>query len=93
MSIDKMHTMHELELTAMLERAAQKGATEALSRIGLQDENAGQDIYALRDMIKVMRQLRSSILNKIVSVIIVTFATFFALGIGKWVLDLRVFGK
>ena len=39
------------EIEAMLQQAAQQGAREALTRIGLSDDNAPHDVRELRQLI------------------------------------------
>jgi hypothetical protein len=93
MSVEKIHQLYPSELSALLEQAAQKGATEALARLGLHDESAPQDIYALRDFIKVIRALRLSILNKIVSILLWVILTVIVTFAGVSILGLKIPGK
>lgn len=85
--------IQHFELVALLEQAAQKGATEALARLGLQDDDAGQDIHALRDLIRLLRHTRMTFLTKIVSAMATALLILVALGLGKWMLSLGVIPK
>ena len=49
------------ELEAMLDRAARRGAKEALSSIGLLDENAHKDMTEMRSLLEAWRDTRKSI--------------------------------
>ena len=49
------------ELEAMLDRAARRGAKEALSSIGLLDENAHKDMTEMRSLLEAWRDTRRSI--------------------------------
>ena len=49
------------ELEAMLDRAARKGAKEALRSIGLLDETAHKDITEMRNLLDSWRETRRSI--------------------------------
>jgi hypothetical protein len=49
------------ELEAMLDRAAKKGAAEALRSLGLQDENAAGDIRDMRGLLEAWRMTKKSI--------------------------------
>ena len=51
-------TLTPEELEAMLDRAAKKGAKQALSSIGLHDETAGRDISEMRNLLDTWRDTR-----------------------------------
>lgn len=68
--------MTDAELELMLERAAKKGAAEALHDIGLQDDNAIHDIYELRNLLDSWRTTKRNIWATITK-----FATVAALGV------------
>ena len=66
---------HE-ELEAMLDRAARRGAKEALRSIGLLDDDAHKDITEMRSLIEAWRDTRKSIwatITKLVTVAVLTF--------------------
>ena len=66
------------ELEAMLDRAARRGAKEALSAIGLHDTNAAKDINEMRDLLDVWRDTRKGIWNTFVKVTTIAIITFIA---------------
>ena len=53
--------MTDAELELLLERAAKKGAAEALHDIGLQDENAIHDIHELRTLLDSWRSTKRTV--------------------------------
>ena len=57
-------TLTPEELEAMLDRAAKRGATQALAAIGLHDENAAVDVREMRSLLEAWRDTRKSIWNK-----------------------------
>ena len=66
------------ELEAMLDRAAKKGATEALRSLGLQDESAANDIRDMRNLIDAWRMTKKSIWATPVKLGTVAVLTFIA---------------
>ena len=64
------------ELEAMLDRAARRGAKEALSAIGLHDTNAAKDINEMRDLLEAWRDTRKGIWTTFVKVTTVGLLTF-----------------
>lgn len=75
-------TMTKLELEQLVERSARRGAKEALSSIGLHDEDAGKDIHDLRQLIDGWRDVKKSVVT--------TFVKWFVLvilgiiSVGAW---------
>ena len=64
------------ELEDMLDRAARRGAKEALRSIGLLDDAAHKDITEMRSLIEAWRDTRKSIwatITKLVTVAVLTF--------------------
>jgi len=57
--------MTDQELEELLDRAAKKGATEALHEIGLQDENAIHDIHELRGLLDSWRSTKRTVGNTV----------------------------
>ena len=51
---------HE-ELEAMLDRAARRGAKEALRSLGLQDADAQRDLHEMRSLLEAYRDTKKSI--------------------------------
>lgn len=71
-------TITNEELEAMLDRAAHKGAKEALSSIGLLDDSARIDITEMRSLLEAWRDTRKSVWNTLTKVITVSILTFIA---------------
>lgn len=68
---------HE-ELEAMLDRAARRGAKEALRSIGLLDDDAHKDITEMRSLIEAWRDTRKSIWSTVTRLATVAVLTFIA---------------
>jgi len=66
------------ELEALLDRAARKGAKEALRSIGLLDDDAYKDITEMRNLIEAWRDTRKSIWSTFVKLSTVGILTFIA---------------
>ena len=66
------------ELEAMLDRAARRGAKEALRSIGLLDDDAHKDITEMRSLIEAWRDTRKSIWSTITKLVTVAALTFIA---------------
>jgi len=66
------------ELEKMLDRAARKGAKEALASIGLLDDSAQKDIVEMRSLLEAWRDTRRSIWTTTIKVTTVAVLTFIA---------------
>ena len=66
------------ELENMLDRAARKGAKEALASIGLLDDSAQKDIVEMRSLLEAWRDTRRSIWTTAIKVTTVAVLTFIA---------------
>ena len=66
------------ELEEMLDRAARRGAKEALRSIGLLDDDAHKDITEMRSLIEAWRDTRKSIWSTITRLVTVAVLTFIA---------------
>ena len=66
------------ELEAMLDRAARRGAKEALRSIGLLDDDAHKDITEMRSLLEAWRDTRKSIWSTLVKISTVGILTFIA---------------
>jgi hypothetical protein len=66
------------ELEEMLDRAARRGAKEALRSIGLLDDDAHKDITEMRSLLEAWRDTRKSIWNTTIRVATVSVLTFIA---------------
>ena len=66
------------ELEAMLDRAARRGAKEALKSLGLQDDDAHKDIVEMRTLLEAYRDTKKSIWNTAVKISTVALLSFIA---------------
>ena len=66
------------ELEAMLDRAARRGAKEALASIGLLDDNAHKDMTEMRSLLEAWRDTRKSIWTTVIRLTTVALLTFIA---------------
>jgi hypothetical protein len=66
------------ELEDMLDRAARRGAKEALRSIGLLDDDAQKDITEMRSLLEAWRDTRRSIWSTITKLVTVGVLTFIA---------------
>jgi len=73
-----MADLTEEQIEAMLDRAAKKGATEALRELGLQDEDAASDIKEMRGLLDAWRLTKRSIWATTVKMGTVAVLTFIA---------------
>jgi len=73
-------TISHDELEAMLDRAARRGAKEALRSIGLLDDDAHRDITEMRSLIEAWRDTRKSIWTTAVNYIGISTGGTYARG-------------
>ena len=66
------------ELEAMLDRAARRGAKEALRSIGLLDDDTHKDITEMRSLLEAWRDTRKGIWTTVVKITTVGVLTFIA---------------
>jgi 2-iminoacetate synthase ThiH len=66
------------ELEAMLDRAAKRGAAEALRSLGLHDEGAANDIRDMRSLLDAWRMTKKSIWSTTVKMGTVAVLSFIA---------------
>lgn len=66
------------ELEAMLDRAARRGAKEALASIGLLDEDAHKDITEMRSLLEAWRDTRKGVWGTFVKVTTTALLMFIA---------------
>ena len=71
-------TLSAEELEEMLDRAARRGAKEALAALGLHDDSAGKDINEMRDLLDTWRDTRKGIWSTIVRMATIAVLTFIA---------------
>lgn len=74
--------MTQQEIDALLDAAAERGAKRALERLGLHDEDAGNDIRDLRNLIESWRSARSTVLKTVTQWI--TLGVLGAIALGAW---------
>jgi hypothetical protein len=79
--------MTETELEALLDRAAKRGADEALRRIGLGDEGAGDDVRQVRSLLDAWRTAKHvtghAAMEVVKKIVAWTFFAFIILALGK----------
>ena len=66
------------ELEEMLDRAAKKGACQALKDVGLHDEDARKDITEIRSLLEAYRDTKRGVWNTIVRVTTIAVLSFIA---------------
>ena len=66
------------ELEAMLDRAARRGAKEALKSLGLQDDDAHKDLHEMRNLLEAYRDTKKSIWSTVVRISTVALLSFIA---------------
>ena len=66
------------ELEAMLDRAARRGAKEALRSIGLLDDQAQKDITEMCGLLEAWRDTRKGIWTTVVKITTIGVLTFIA---------------
>ena len=66
------------ELEGMLDRAARRGAKEALRSIGLLDDTAQKDITEMRSLLEAWRDTRKSVWSTVTCLVTVAVLTFIA---------------
>ena len=66
------------QLEEMLDRAAKKGASEALRELGLEDQDAANDIRDMRGLLEAWRYTKKSIWATTVKMGTVAVLTFLA---------------
>ena len=71
-------TLSHEELEEMLDRAARRGAKEALRSIGLLDDDAHKDITEMRSLLEAWRDTRKSIWSTTIKLVTVAVLTFIA---------------
>jgi 2-iminoacetate synthase ThiH len=66
------------ELESMLDRAARRGAREALKSLGLQDDDAHKDLHEMRTLLEAYRDTKKSIWSTVVRISTVAVLSFVA---------------
>jgi hypothetical protein len=66
------------ELEDMLDRAAKRGATQALAAIGLHDDTAAKDIHEMRSLLDAWRDTRRSVWSTVIRISTASVLIFIA---------------
>ena len=85
----RMVTLSQEDFEAMLERAAERGAMNALHEVGLDGEDAARDIRALRNLLDAWRDARATAWRTVIKA--VTTSLLVALAAGA-AIKFKVFG-
>lgn len=72
--------MDEKQIEAMLERAAKKGAKEALESIGLHDDGAVHDVQELRNLLDAWRAAKKTVWRTVMQAMTMAFLGALAAG-------------
>jgi len=73
--------MTDAELELLIDRAAKKGAKEALKDIGLSDEEAYDDVKELRGLLEAWRSTKTAVGQTVARVITTALLAALALGL------------
>ena len=73
-----MINISEEQLEVILDRAAKRGAKEALSELGLQDDQAQKDIHEMRSLLDAYRDTKRSIWTTFIRLATVAILSFVA---------------
>lgn len=72
--------MNDAELELLIDRAAKRGAQEALRSIGLHDDDAVHDVKDLRDLLTLWREAQRAVTTTITKAITVGILSLLAVG-------------
>jgi hypothetical protein len=75
-----VNEINPLQLEAMLEKAAERGAAKALHSLGLQDEDAAKDVVELRSLLESWRGVRTTMLNTFAAAVTMLILSFITVG-------------
>jgi hypothetical protein len=78
---DGITTLSDEQLERMLDRAAKRGAREALKEVGLGDENAGNDIHEVRSLLTAWRSTKQAIWTQVVKMVVTLILLAMAAGL------------
>lgn len=73
-----MINISEEQLEVILDRAAKRGAKEALAELGLQDDQAQKDIHEMRSLLDAYRDTKKSIWTTFIRLATVAILSFVA---------------
>lgn len=77
-----MHELSSEQLDAMLERAAELGASRALHKLGLHDDKAPHDVAELRTLLDAWRLVKRTVLKTATGWLTGALLTAIALSLG-----------
>ena len=86
----KQLTLTETEVEALIKRAAKKGAQEALSDIGLDGQDAREDIRDLRSLLQALKFVRRTALQTTIRIITAALLAALIAGI---TIKMKIFGS
>lgn len=72
--------MTDAELELLIDRAAKKGAQEALRSIGLHDDDAIHDVRELRELLDAWRDAKKTVANTVAKTLTIAFLSMLAIG-------------
>lgn len=78
---DGITTLTDAQLEAMLDRAAKRGAREALKEVGLGDETAGADVHEVRALLVAWRAIKQAIWTQVIKMAVTLVLVAMAAGI------------
>ena len=79
---DTPRSITTAELEAALGEAATRGAKEALRQVGLNDDNAQNDLRDLRALLSSWKEVRKGVLQAVVKVLTTALLGALLLGLG-----------
>jgi 2-iminoacetate synthase ThiH len=80
--LEERRSMSPEVIEQMMARAAQQGARAALQSVGLHDENAGDDMKELRNLLDAWRSTKKTVWSQVVKAM--TMATLGAIAAGAF---------
>jgi len=81
MALSTQLELNAAQLEALLERAAKRGAREALESIGLHDENAVKDVQELRGLLDAWRGTKKTMFHTITQAVTMLVLGALCLGV------------
>jgi len=68
------------DLDTLIEKAAERGADNALRKVGLHDDQAGKDIQEVRSLLESWRDTKKTVQQTIARIITTGILTILAIG-------------
>ena len=72
--------MNDAEMELLIQKAAKRGAEEALREVGLQDDDAIHDIREIRELLDAWREARRAVATTITKAITLGLLSVLAVG-------------